>query len=300
MLMLLRVSIGWHFLYAGIDKLSNPDFTSAGFLSQAKGPLAEKFYELVPDIDGRQRLDPAPLDDKDPKSIPKGAVRAQQTIDGYLDAFTRHFNLREEQKVQAEAVAKQAKAQVLKYFAENQEPFEEYFHDLSRLDQNKQTPDTPFQRKRNWDEQQRLRGKVKPWLKSLDEMAAEYRTNLAAVLTPEQVRAHGSSVPRTWKEFFSTDRVVTYTNLAIGVCLMVGLFTRLAAFGGAVFLLQIVLAQPDWPGLYPPPPPSAGRTLIVNKEFIEMMALLALATTRVGRWGGIDGVIHSFFRSEEP
>ena len=61
---------------------------------------------------------------------------------------------------------------------------------------------------------------------------------------------------------------------------------------GALFLLQVVLAQPDWPGLYPPPHPSAGRSLIVNKEFVEMMALFALALTPVGRWGGLDFFVH--------
>src|SRR5262245_3722001 len=44
-LVLLRMVIGWHFLYAGIDKLTNPDFTSEGFLGQAKGPLADEFHK---------------------------------------------------------------------------------------------------------------------------------------------------------------------------------------------------------------------------------------------------------------
>ncbi|HEX3869304.1 MAG TPA: hypothetical protein VHV77_02590, partial [Pirellulales bacterium] len=88
------------------------------------------------------------------------------------------------------------------------------------------------------------------------------------------------------------DNIIIYTNMAIGACLMLGLFTRLACLGGALFLLSVVLAVPDWPGLYPPPPPAAGRTLFVGKEFIEMMALFALATLPVGRWGGLDFIIH--------
>ena len=58
MLIILRISLGWHFLYAGLEKLNTPNFSSAGFLGQAKGPLADKFHELIPDWEGRERLKP--------------------------------------------------------------------------------------------------------------------------------------------------------------------------------------------------------------------------------------------------
>ena len=38
-LALLRVLIGWHFLYEGIVKVYNPDWTSFGYLATAQGPL---------------------------------------------------------------------------------------------------------------------------------------------------------------------------------------------------------------------------------------------------------------------
>jgi len=53
MLALLRITIGWHFLYQGIAKLDDQSFSSAGFLSQSKGPLADYFRSLVPDALGR-------------------------------------------------------------------------------------------------------------------------------------------------------------------------------------------------------------------------------------------------------
>jgi len=46
-LVLLRVAIGWHFLYEGIAKLLNPYWTSAGFLLESKGPLAGLFHGIV-------------------------------------------------------------------------------------------------------------------------------------------------------------------------------------------------------------------------------------------------------------
>ena len=57
LLVVLRIAIGWHFLYEGMWKYKNPSFSAEGFLKQARGPWAEKFHDLVPDYDGRQRLD---------------------------------------------------------------------------------------------------------------------------------------------------------------------------------------------------------------------------------------------------
>ena len=43
----LRVLVGWHFLHEGLSKLTAPSWTSAGYLKQAKGPLAESFRWLA-------------------------------------------------------------------------------------------------------------------------------------------------------------------------------------------------------------------------------------------------------------
>jgi thiosulfate dehydrogenase [quinone] large subunit len=43
----MRILIGWHFLYEGIAKLSNPYWTSAGYLQESKGWLSEPFTDLA-------------------------------------------------------------------------------------------------------------------------------------------------------------------------------------------------------------------------------------------------------------
>lgn len=43
----LRVLIGWHFLYEGIAKLSSPTWSAAGYLKQARGPFADLFKWLA-------------------------------------------------------------------------------------------------------------------------------------------------------------------------------------------------------------------------------------------------------------
>jgi thiosulfate dehydrogenase (quinone) large subunit len=54
----LRVLVGWHFLYEGLSKLTAPAFTAAGYLKQAKGPLAGAFHSLAasPDLLGNANL----------------------------------------------------------------------------------------------------------------------------------------------------------------------------------------------------------------------------------------------------
>ena len=46
-IVLLRILIGWHFLYEGIIKLYNPDWTSFGYLASAQGPLKPFFTALT-------------------------------------------------------------------------------------------------------------------------------------------------------------------------------------------------------------------------------------------------------------
>jgi thiosulfate dehydrogenase [quinone] large subunit len=46
-LFLLRIAVGWHFLYEGFSKLLNPYWTSAGFLLESKGPLAGLFHSIA-------------------------------------------------------------------------------------------------------------------------------------------------------------------------------------------------------------------------------------------------------------
>ncbi|REE79749.1 thiosulfate dehydrogenase [quinone] large subunit [Lutibacter oceani] len=44
---LMRIFIGWHFLYEGIVKMYNPDWTSFGYLASAQGPLKPLFLALT-------------------------------------------------------------------------------------------------------------------------------------------------------------------------------------------------------------------------------------------------------------
>jgi uncharacterized membrane protein YphA (DoxX/SURF4 family) len=80
-------------------------------------------------------------------------------------------------------------------------------------------------------------------------------------------------------------------TLGVGVCLILGLFTRLASVVGAGFLLSIMSTQPPWAdGVL------ATVKLLTAYQGIEFFALLLLAAIGAGTWAGLDGV---FFRREE-
>jgi thiosulfate dehydrogenase [quinone] large subunit len=42
-IVVLRVLIGWHFLYEGLSKLTSPGWSASGYLLQSRGPFADVF-----------------------------------------------------------------------------------------------------------------------------------------------------------------------------------------------------------------------------------------------------------------
>jgi uncharacterized membrane protein YphA (DoxX/SURF4 family) len=100
--------------------------------------------------------------------------------------------------------------------------------------------------------------------------------------------------PKIWKPIDFVDWSTRWFLLVVGALLMVGLFTRLSCFAASIFLLLTILVQPAVPWL-PTPPNVEGNYFFVNKNMIEMMALLVLMTTRTGRWVGLDGLLGWIF-----
>lgn len=315
-LVLLRLTIGWHFCYQGLAKLEDPRFSSAGFLSQAKGPLGDLYRSLLGDWDGRQALSK------------ENRGRLLERFDDYLRRFKELYKPGQEQVAFADQMAAARKAQTETFLEENEKEIDAYLHELDRLTTAKQSPSgapqagapaplaeksttlderlkpsrawsfPPYQQKRIWDKQSELQAQLKGWLRELDGYYSAFQQDLENVLDDDQrLRLANGRQALAGKpvQIEQVDKIVSYGVTVIGVCLLAGLFTRLASFAGALFLLSIVLAQPDWPGLYPSPHPSVGHSMFVNKEFVEMMAMFALATTRVGRWGGLDFFIHYCF-----
>jgi thiosulfate dehydrogenase [quinone] large subunit len=81
----------------------------------------------------------------------------------------------------------------------------------------------------------------------------------------------------------------------LGGLLLVGLFTRTSCVLAALFLLTTYFCTPPWPWFLAPPN-TEGFYYYINKNVIEMLALVVLATTASGRWFGLDAVLHTLFK----
>src|SRR5438128_2125063 len=44
---MMRVVVGWHFLYEGIAKLSSPSWSAAGYMKVSRGPFAALFHWIA-------------------------------------------------------------------------------------------------------------------------------------------------------------------------------------------------------------------------------------------------------------
>lgn len=279
-LVILRVGIGWHFYMEGAAKVKGGDFSSVGFLNSAKGPLKDKFQELIWDHDGQLRLSQA------------------ETNGLFLQAAEKasdHFDFTDDQKTQLERLTstfagldKTGKKYVGKLndiYRENAEEIAKYHDSADRLKE--------MDASGTWTEVASLRGQkeqiesermadVQDALNSVDAIWSQFERELNAMATPEQYQA---------KRYFyfqrpgegdmsvrKVDQIIPIFDMVIGILLIIGLLTPLASWAAALFLLGVVLSQmPGYPGTAP-----------TYFQAIEALACVVLATTDAGRYAGLD------------
>jgi uncharacterized membrane protein YphA (DoxX/SURF4 family) len=282
-LVLLRVAIGWHFLYEGVEKFESirkgtRPFTAEPYLRNATGPLAPYFRGMVPDVNGLAKLDPARL---------KASWAAE------VDRLADHYRFDQKQRDEAKDALQQAESDAEVWFndKENVEDRSKYLHQLAQVQAVESNPKAlSFERERAAERRKDLDAQRKTLVGEIDAIGDALRDALVnKVATPEQREAAGPyRKPMTSLDWVNLS--TTYGLIAMGIGLILGLFTPLAALAGAVFLGQIYLSMPPWPGL-PASPVAEGHYWIVNKNLIEMLACLALVFIPTGRWVGIDAAL---------
>jgi uncharacterized membrane protein YphA (DoxX/SURF4 family) len=307
---------------------TNRPWTSRGYLREASGPAAQHFRSLAgdPDKEALELFGLRPLEaGEDPSKVPPHQ-RISPALDAawneYLLRFTRHYELTEDQVPLAEKKMVQAKDQAARWLAGELPPREvertfgplasfktlestsqrlqDYRERIAQIDHIMGVKLRAFGRdveKRNLPalkaEADRLRTEL------LAELEKPMQETLASLLTPEQQKRGPVlevAEPMTWRfwqwsQMQWVDTITSYGLTAVGLCLLAGLFTRSACVVGAAFLLLFYLAMPALPWL-PESPKAEGHYLYINKNIIEMLALLALATTRSGCWVGLDGLLY--------
>tara|TARA_R110002049_G_scaffold72490_2_gene187050 strand:+ start:33245 stop:34123 length:879 start_codon:yes stop_codon:yes gene_type:complete len=282
MLVLLRLSIGWHFYTEGLDKYQAGNWSAAPFFANAKGPFAQQYRNLVWDADGSLRLD------KEATMIAWATFR---------DRIAAHYGFDDQQKRQAQANYAKAVEQYEWVLEQNVTELEEY--DLGR--ERVLRFETNTEEKNLRDGVASLGGqrdtirkewqqKAAPALKQIDTIWKNYAIAQNATASTDQVDQHGAfalSKPRRVAMDTSViDPLVPYFDMTVGLCLLLGLFTPVVALAAAGFLGSVFLSQ------YPPATGPASS----NYQLIECMACLVLAGTGAGRFAGLDFFLHMIIR----
>lgn len=127
------------------------------------------------------------------------------------------------------------------------------------------------------------------------------RTELGKFLGDDRAKGYVTPVTEYYMGFIPKMKPIEYMDWStrwflavVGSMIMFGIFTRTSSFLAAGFLLMTNLIQPSVPWL-PVAPNNEGNYLFVNKNMVEMFALLVLMTTRSGLWAGVDAIIEYVF-----
>ena len=303
MFVLLRMTIGWHFFKEGMSHYHDPKWSSASFLRQAKGPLAEHYKSVLPDeyawyqesdsATDRAKGEPPVLQDKDlqgeePGNNPRPAWKqwaddVAKSWEDHRRAFSQYNLLSEEQEERSHQILGEYRRHLEDYLAAEADAIDKHLRERRRwaeLSSLESAENVPYQKKRVADKQRELQGESAGWQDDIASLQTQYHQALNSVL--EKGREPIAPEYEEGTQLQRVDRYITYGLIAVGGCLLVGLFTRTACVLGALFLASIISMQPPW---------IAGAAPTYN-QFVEMVALLALATTAVGRWAGLDFFIH--------
>jgi uncharacterized membrane protein YphA (DoxX/SURF4 family) len=292
---------------------------------------SEKKPEQTPDQALLDRYTPKPI----PADEMKDQFRwhaylpaaVNQEWDDYFDRFVKHYKLDQEgaqpDRASLEKTFKQDKAELVAWLREGKkivtkkvtddvsvpvtmktpDRVQEYLDKLKEIedDRAKAAPDLPLYTKQKIDKATvRAQAMHKELADDLDKQTAKMKTDLRALLTYEQkhmpdVPAEPKPAPPEWARQKLLDATVRWTLLVIGGCLLLGLLTRPACVAGTALLALFFLVMPP-PPLGPVDPAAREHFLFIDLRVIEGLALLALATTRSGRWFGLDAWLGLFFR----
>lgn len=278
MLVLLRVTIGWHFYTEGVAKKQDDTWDSAPFFANARGPYAEYFRAVVWDADGQMRLD---------------REETMRWLALYRDRVADHYDFDKDQLREAQENYARAIEQYDWVLAQNSAEVEEYQlgrQRMAKLEKDPMRDSVASLSSQRETIRRELNQKINPALQKIDAIWENYEEAQNSVATEKQVNAYGA-LPLAKPRLSPVDTNmlntwVPYFDMAIGLALLLGLLTPVAALAAAGFLGSVFLSQF-------PPTPGPSSTLY---QLIEAIACLVLAGTGAGRFAGLDFFLHLIVR----
>lgn len=130
----------------------------------------------------------------------------------------------------------------------------------------------------------------------IDGAIREFETKALGLLDVPQLQRGSLPVPFTGLR--RVDLTTMWLLTGLGLLLILGLFSRTSCLVAAGLMVLFYLPQPPWPGV--PEPPGPEHSLIINKNLIEAIALLALASMPTGKWIGLDALWGRMFGGRSP
>ena len=272
-LVILRLSIGWHFYTEGAAKVQN-GFDSSYFLQASRGPFAEHFKAMVWDGDGRLRLR---------RDVTEGSWQHFRKL------IAAHYQFDKKQQNEANGVLERTLKQYDWVMDVNAEDLKEIelgrtrIADLEKRPERTAVASLEGQKQIIWRE---WRQKLDPILAEVDNTWENLERDMNGIANEDQQRRGYMTIalPRTQRiDTTVMDKVIPWFDVTIGALLLIGLFTPVAALAAAGFLFSVFLSQF-------PPTGGPGSTYY---QLIEAMACLVLASTGAGRFAGLDALIHA-------
>lgn len=275
----LRLVIGWHFYMEGSTKVREGGFSSTGFLSAAKGPLAKNFQALIADFDGEVRTD---------------SKQMNELYDNFATEASELYGFSsDDQKAKVSEVVKRQKDLLNAVYSDWKPQLEEFRNGRSRV-MNMQTDNmrnnVASLRKQKDEIETKWRALARPALADIDKITNELEANINAIATDAQ-RGEGQKylvfkLPNAPPvDVRLVDKIIPIFDMSVGILLILGLLTPLAALAAGIFLASVVLTQfPGAPGAQP-----------TYYQSIEMVACFLLAFTDAGRYAGLDFIPWSFW-----
>jgi len=324
-LVILRLAIGWHFLFEGLDKLRslslpatefNHPFTSAPFVREAPGPAGPLLRRLAGG-------EPDWLDAVDVRTIVRGGGRKlgleaklpdamARDWESYRDRFLAHY------RIELDPIAYQrAQARALEWLVDRKpgqqgsaspvpsplDQIQAYQRQQARIKEMQEQEFPAFghdvrhgQRREAQAEARRLAALLHAgWAKQTELMHKDLEQCL-----DEPQRALGPLPERDGAQTIDRiDRSIAWGLTLVGGCILLGFLTRPACLLAACFLVFVYLAYPPWPSM-PDNPRLEGGIIFVDQNLIEMLALLVLAMVPTGRWLGLDALVFLPWRKKAP
>ncbi|WP_166820589.1 DoxX family protein [Thalassoroseus pseudoceratinae] len=264
-----------------------------------------KYFIYRPNLDGGGRLAiikgqepvPARFDNLRKYITEKAAPEYHEAVDKLQrmyenDAYLEQLETLLKEDPEWTGVVKDAEGNILE---ERVGKVELYRTKLAAYEEELAAADQDFEHehlKKKWSEVQDLKKELIPPVKALD---TDLKVAAIGLLSEEQ-RAMPKMPPQR-SQIHTIDMLTIWALIVLGILLISGFFTRIAALLGAGMVLSFYLVAPPWPGV--PAPLGPEHSFVVNKNLIEVVALLALTFLPTGTWFGVDGIFYRLFHRND-